>query len=72
MNNSTKKSYMTMEDYVNNSPFGNAIRAYIEFGYHSAEFKEAELAWKQHRAKVEAEYQIRKAANQAKLYERGY
>jgi len=48
------------------------VDARAEFGEDSIEFKNAQLAHQTRSAQIEAEYQARKAANQAWLYEQGY
>lgn len=72
MNNSTNNTAYTIQDLFKRTPWAEVMEAYSKYGYHSLEFKEAELALQKHLAKSNAEYQIRKADNQARLYEEGY
>lgn len=62
----------SIADIYNRSTLKLVMDAYTEFGEGSPELKEAQLIHQQQTAKQEAEYQARKAANQAWLYEQGY
>lgn len=72
MNTSKQKQGNSVEDIYNRSTFKLLVDAYAEFGIHSPEFARAQLIHQEQSAKSEAEYQIRRAANQARLYEQGY
>lgn len=72
MNNSTERHYRTMGEIAHESGWTGLMKAYQEHGLHSVEFQEARLVLQKNLARSEAEYQIRKAANQARLYEEGY
>lgn len=72
MNNSTKRHCRTMGEIAHESGWTGLVKACQEHGLHSTEFQEARLVLQKNLARSEAEYQIRKAANQAELYERGY
>lgn len=62
----------TISEIYEESTIKKVVDAKFEFGIDSQEFKTAQLEHLVQSAKREAEYQIRKAANQAWLYERGY
>ena len=62
----------SISDIYEQSTLKQLVDARAEFGEDSIEFKNAQLAHQARSAQIEAEYQARKAANQAWLYEQGY
>lgn len=62
----------SISDIFEQSTLKKLLGARNEFGEDSTEFREAQLIHQAESARVEAEYQARKAANQAWLYEQGY
>lgn len=62
----------SISDIYEQSTLKQLVDARAEFGEDSIEFKNAQLAHQVRSAQIEAEYQARKAANQAWLYEQGY
>ena len=62
----------SISDIYEQSTLKQLADARAEFGEDSIEFKNAQLAHQTKSAQIEAEYQARKAANQAWLYEQGY
>lgn len=62
----------SISDIYEQSTLKQLVVARAEFGEDSVEFKNAQLVHQTRSAQIEAEYQARKAANQAWLYEQGY
>ena len=62
----------SISEIFERSTLKQLVDARSEFGEDSNEFREALLIHQIESARIEAEYQARKAANQARLYERGY
>ena len=68
----TQSRSKTIAEIYDQSTLKIMVDARAEFGEDSIEFKNAQLAHQTRSAQIEAEYQARKAANQAWLYEQGY
>ena len=72
MNTTKRKEVWTVAEMLEEMPVVKLMRVGEKFGKDSPEYAEAEIACQIESAKNEAEYQARKAANQAWLYEQGY
>lgn len=68
----TQSRSKTIAEIYDQSTLKIMVDARAEFGEQSHQFKSAQLRHQTESAKIEAEYQARKAANQARLYEQGY
>lgn len=65
-------TFRSVSEIYEQSTLKKLVDAHAEFGIHSPEFARAQLIHQEQSVKSEAEYQIRRAANQARLYERSY
>ena len=65
-------NYRLVSDLLQEHPLHKLMLIRQEHGEKSPEFKKAQLAYQTRSAKIGAGSQIRKPANQAMLYERGY
>lgn len=65
-------NYKLLSDLLQEHPLNNLMLIRQEHGEDSREFEVAQLEYQKNMANAEAAYQVRRARNQAMLYERGY
>ena len=65
-------NYKLLSDLLQQHPLNNLMLIRQEHGEDSREFEIAQLEYQKNMANAEAAHQVRRARNQAMLYERGY
>ena len=65
-------NYKLLSDLLQEHPLNNLMLIRQEHGEDSREFEIAQLEYQKNMANAEAAHQVRRARNQAMLYERGY
>ena len=65
-------NYKLLSDLLQQHPLNNLMLIRQEHGEDSREFEVAQLEYQKNMANAEAAHQVRRARNQAMLYERGY
>ena len=72
MNSTTSRHTKSIQEILMGMPLVRVLEAKAKYGEGSMEYQVALLEHQKQSAEAEAKYQIRKAANRAKLYEEGY
>lgn len=72
MNITTSRHTKSIKEILMQMPIVKVLEAKAKYGEGSMEYQVALLEHQKQSAEAEAKYQIRKAANRAKLYEEGY